>query len=338
MSVWVLGEPCADEEAQLLLPHLVTLKAQHHITSVACGAAHVLATDQGRSLFSWGDNARGQLGDGTLLSRQQPKLVARLEHYKIGSFACGYAHSVVLVQQMEPYEHCERMDFSSQVEVVLSSRACDAVQCFSWGDNGAGQLGREAHLGSPDPWPGLVQLESIRDSELVLDGTKNAGGRKNCIVACGLGHTCVITKKGEVISWGANQWGQCGRFPENQSMRPGLVLSMQKKHIKLIACGAAHTLVGDAKGVAYSFGCNTAAQLGDGAHGDQPQALAREILLPVGFRPIQLACGEEFSCALGTDGRLLTWGNGSCGQLGHGSFLSLRYPKEVSCEFLTQGR
>jgi alpha-tubulin suppressor-like RCC1 family protein len=50
----------------------------------------------------------------------------------------------------------------------------------------------------------------------------------------------------------------------------------------------------------------------------------------------QLACGEEFSCALTSDGKLLTWGFGGSGQLAHGSAMSLKLPKEVTCGALEQ--
>jgi alpha-tubulin suppressor-like RCC1 family protein len=64
-------------------------------------------------------------------------------------------------------------------------------------------------------------------------------------------------------------------------------------------------------------------QLGDGGCSRQPcpsPVLAKMPPAPV----VQLACGEEFSCAVTADGRLLTWGFGGCGQLGHGSALSLK--------------
>ena len=44
---------------------------------------------------------------------------------------------------------------------------------------------------------------------------------------------------------------------------------------------------------------------------------------------VQVACGEEFSCALTAEGALFTWGFGGCGQLAHGSALSLKLPKEA---------
>jgi E3 ubiquitin-protein ligase HERC2 len=53
----------------------------------------VACTDQG-SVYTWGDNDEGQLGDGSTTAIQRPRLVVALQGKKITRVACGSAHTL----------------------------------------------------------------------------------------------------------------------------------------------------------------------------------------------------------------------------------------------------
>jgi hypothetical protein len=59
------------------------------VTSVALGAAHVLATSAEGFVFAWGDNAFGQLGLGDVEPRDSPVLNPLLTGKRIRKVACG---------------------------------------------------------------------------------------------------------------------------------------------------------------------------------------------------------------------------------------------------------
>lgn len=90
-----------------------------------------------------------------------------------------------------------------------------------------------------------------------------------------------------------------------------------------VACGGAHTLILTEAGKLLACGLNACGQLGDGTHTDVPQATPMAVKLPPSTRVAQIGCGEEFSCALTSEGKLFVWGHGGCGQLGHGATSSL---------------
>ena len=44
----------------------------HGITALAAGDAHTVALRQNGTLWAWGYNGQGQLGDGTVMNRTSP--------------------------------------------------------------------------------------------------------------------------------------------------------------------------------------------------------------------------------------------------------------------------
>lgn len=147
------------------LPGGVTLT---HITgggTFTCG----LAADGGA--YCWGDNAAGQLGDGTTTTRGTPVRV---------QIPAG----VTLTQIVTGVEHaCGRASTGS-------------VYC--WGDGGAGQLGDGAFSGR------LVPV-AVPLPPGVLAAQLSAGG-----VGGGVGHSCAVTTTGAAYCWGSNAYGQIG--------------------------------------------------------------------------------------------------------------------------------
>ncbi|XP_062160623.1 ultraviolet-B receptor UVR8 isoform X1 [Alnus glutinosa] len=81
----------------------------------------------------------------------------------------------------------------------------------------------------------------------------------------------------------------------------------------------------------WSWGAGTEGQLGTGSLEDEhlPQLLHLPSLASAG--PISLlTCGSAHVIALTSGGRVLTWGRGTSGQLGHGDIFNSLYPKLVA--------
>ncbi|GMP94143.1 hypothetical protein CsSME_00043705 [Camellia sinensis var. sinensis] len=86
----------------------------------------------------------------------------------------------------------------------------------------------------------------------------------------------------------------------------------------------------------WSWGAGTEGQLGTGKLQDEHLPLLLLLQLPLssaaagGAVPISLlSCGGAHVIALTTGGRVLTWGRGTSGQLGHGEMVNCLHPKPV---------
>jgi len=144
------------------------------------------------------------------------------------------------------------------------------------------------------------------------------GGKAVVMVASGNKHTACVTAKGTLWTWGNGQFGRLGHGDREQRQRPA---RLRKERFggspaMMVSCGGEHTLVLTADAV-WSCGCGSYGQLG---HGDTADKLVLTLVGAEGFRGAQIvmvAAGGLHSVALGTEGRVWTWGWGHFGQLGH---------------------
>jgi alpha-tubulin suppressor-like RCC1 family protein len=86
-------------------------------------------------------------------------------------------------------------------------------------------------------------------------------------VSCGSYHTIATSNRGEVFSWGANDFGQCGTGASVSAHNlPQSVNFDQyfKPNIVAVSSGAYHTGFIDIRGKTYMCGKNTSGQLGIG--------------------------------------------------------------------------
>ncbi|GLD96117.1 hypothetical protein PINS_up004795 [Pythium insidiosum] len=116
-------------------------------------------------------------------------------------------------------------------------------------------------------------------------------------VACGLSHALVLTRDGNVHSWGFNDHGQLGHGSEaTLRARSGGTVCYAWHYDERDARES--PLLVDPTPLAYFAGA--------------PAQQAEPIVVQ------SVVCGDYFSLALGADGDVFSWGEGSEGQLGHG--------------------
>lgn len=167
--------------------------AGRSVVSVATGRDFTLALCTDGSLFAWGLNADGQLGDGSNLNRLSPVAVDRsgiLAGKQVIAIAAGDHHSFAL---------------------------CSDGTVAAWGRNTDGQLGDN-------------QLVS-RNRPVAVDVTGILGGKSVVSLIAGADHTLAACSDGTLVGWGRNHRGQLadgilsGRpFPVEVStltLRPG---------------------------------------------------------------------------------------------------------------------
>lgn len=169
-----LGQGNQDEEDSSLVPVQVGTDSDWVDLSVG---EHSCAIRENGSLWCWGDNHGGQLGDGTTEDRSLPvRTVAEAQWIEI---AVSHRHS------------CGIQDDGS---------------LWCWGRNTYGQLGT--------PEDGLQYAEPTRvdiDREFVT-------------VATGPENTCTVTDQGALYCWGSNDHGQVGDGTTEERLSPSRVV------------------------------------------------------------------------------------------------------------------
>ena len=309
------------------------------ISSVSSGVAHTCAVATNGSMYCWGTNSSGQLGDGTNVDRSSPVQVS----------VPGGARSVSVGE----FHTCA---------VSLSA----AVYC--WGANADGQLGVGSNAGSRVPVP----VASLVDTALISAGRKHtcalsATGRVQCWGdnrGFGLGtgrlanvtlpapvlpwsgaeapiltgvvsgsaatsHTCARSTSGTVQCWGSTH----GSYGPSISLSPVAADIVGLSGVVAVAAGGinsspaenGHTCAILGNATVACFGYNGNGQLGDGTTQDAKAPVAVAGL--VGAK--RLSLGGSHSCVVNTSGNVYCWGLNQRGQLANGDLKNSATPAAV---------
>lgn len=158
------------------------------------------------------------------------------------------------------------------------------------GANHRGQLGL-GDLSLRSAWTPVLDLKWARVAQ----------------VACGLGHTAVLTGEGFVLVTGANDFGQLGLGDRAQRLR---FTKVGLPPARMIATGNAHTVVLLENGSVYASGDNSRGQLGG------RRDRGRDKFAPIGCfgrQVVRIACGSDTTMLLTVDNMILVTGKRHCG-------------------------
>jgi alpha-tubulin suppressor-like RCC1 family protein len=246
---------------------------------ITAGQDHACTVSSAGAVLCWGDNANGELGDGTEVASNLPVQVAGLSSgvatISAGSnFTCavttggsaqcwgenssgqlGNGNAVSSAWPSAVLDSTGKAPLGGVVTISAGvENACalsndGSVRC--WGANNSGQLGNGTS-GSPSSIPVGV-LDST--SQLALTGI--------AVISGGMDDFCAITNEGAALCWGANDHGQLGNGSETNSTKP-LVVSGLSSGVAAIASGTDHTCAVTSAGVAQCWGSNIDGQLASG--------------------------------------------------------------------------
>ncbi|KAI8541759.1 hypothetical protein RHMOL_Rhmol08G0087300 [Rhododendron molle] len=330
----------------------------HRWLDIACGREHTAAVASDGSLFTWGANEFGQLGDGTEKGRKQPKRVKQLQTEFVISVSCGAHCTAAIAEPREKNgtEMTRRLWVWGQNQgsnyprlywgafapnTTIRQVSCGAVHVVvlsedgllqAWGYNEYGQLGRG------------VTCEGLQGARVIIGYAKFLDEAPELVkitqVSCGEYHTAAISDKGEVYTWGLGSMGQLGHCSlqyGDKELLPRRVVALDGIFIKDIACGGVHTCAVTEKGALYAWGGSQAGQLGLGPQTglfscvpNDSKTIFRNIPVLVVPSGVQLvACGHSHTLIYTKDGRIHGWGYNSYGQAANERSTYAWYPSPV---------
>ena len=185
------------------------------------------------------------------------------------------------------------------------------TELYSWGYNDDGQLGvgNTTNSGAPEK----VLLPS---------------GVSATAAASGSDFSLAVGSDGKLYSWGDNIDGQLGTGNTNNSSTPVVVSLPGGVTPTAVAAGFDHSVALGSNGQVYDWGFNGFGQLGNNTTTTSSSPV--EAQLPSGVTATAVGAGQYMTEALGSNGKVYTWGDGSMGELGDGSTGNKKVPTPVS--------
>lgn len=311
-------------------------------THISAGESHTCALLDSGGVHCWGDNGRGQLGNGASGTGQESSEAVRVLGLNTAMhIAAGREHNCAALKDGQVY--CWGYNFRGQLgngntttqaapvpvtgitNAIAVAAGGDhscalisggAVMC--WGYNGDGELGNGSSV-------------FYSTSAVPVTGITNATA-----ISAGLLHTCALLTTNRVRCWGYNGYGGLGDGSFTSRNAPVDVSNIVASSI---AAGWYHTCA-TYSGNAYCWGDNSHGILGNGNTTDSN--------LPIQVQNLSaatgIAAGELHTCArrsAGT-GEIQCWGNGSNGRLGNDntthSFVPVKALAIDSFSVVTTGR
>jgi alpha-tubulin suppressor-like RCC1 family protein len=302
---------------------------------IAAGGYHTVVLKEDGTLWAWGSNYHGQLGDGTMIHRHSPVKVGDDNDWT--GVGAGEYHTVAL-----------KGDGS----------------LWAWGYNESGQLGdgtRESknepfRVGTDNDWVAVtaggwhtLALKSNRtlwawglnisgqlgDGTTVSKNTPVSIGTDQdwAVIAAGDSHTVAVKIGGTLWAWGNNGSGQLGIGPTDNKLIPTKVDSATDWFTA--AAGEYHTLATKQDGSLWGWGDNYYGQLGDGTTEDRysPVRIGADADGWGTSNTKGIAAGKDYTIALkrvGDSFTLCAWGRNNFGQLGDGTTTERHSPTVIS--------
>ena len=274
--------------------------------------SYTMAIRADSSLWAWGGNWSGQIGNGTAGRGRSQRTPIRIMEDVVavstswhtlaiqsdGSlWAWGPNDSGQLGDGTTENRHSPVQVMEDVAAVSAGNGHTLAIRTdgslWAWGSNRFGQLGD----GTTEDRHSPVQvMEDV------------------AAVSVGSGHTLAIRTDGSLWAWGWNEWGRLGDGTTEDRHSPVMVME------DVVAVSASsHTLAIQSDGSLWAWGYNSSGQLGNGTATGRHRAYPNPSPIRIMEDVVAVFAGGSHTLAIRTDGSLWVWGDNSSGQLGDGT-------------------
>lgn len=247
---------------------------------ISIEGSHVLALKTNGTLWAWGSNSFGQLGDGTNVNKNVPIQIGTDNNW---------------------------IDISagSYFSIALKSNGT----LWSWGGNYGGELGDGTYNSR------IIPTQIGTDTNWVS-------------INCGSFHCIAFKSDGTIWTWGTNSYGQLGNGITSNTVNIPTYFGLQSDWLKL-ALGAFHTLGIKTNGTLWAWGSNIEGQLGY-----ENTQFFNNTPFQVGTSTnwLNVDAGEHHSVATMNNQTLWAWGKNSNGQFGNGTNTNTNYPIQINSD------
>ena len=307
---------------------------------ISAGETHTVAIRDGE-LWAWGNNANGQLGDGTTNTRWYPvRIGARTDWVHV--FA-GNTHTMAIREDgtlwawgnaldgrtglglmsgntTTPFQVGTATDWTYvsagfNHTVGIREDAFGNRTLWAWGNNAHGQLGIGGT--TSQNLPQRVGTDTNWATVSAGGGLSGQWGGTN------FGHTVASRTDGTLWAWGGNHDGRLG-LGQNSSASTTIPTRVgTATNWASVSTGGAHTVATRRDGSLWAWGSNHWNQLGDG---DTSTVRTTPVRIGADNDWASVSAGLSYTVAVRTTGSLWVWGSNTNGRLGDGTTTSRNVP------------
>ncbi len=265
------------------------------------------------TLWCWGTNALGEVGDGTQLERPAPVKVGAASDWV--AVSSGYEHTCGL--HADGSAQCWGKNLSGQLGIgsAAVTLAPATIPMTTWDTISTGY----DHSCGIEPDGTLWCWGNDSDGQLGIGNQPNqlapakVGADTDWIaVSAGQQATCALKKNGDLYCWGSDNFGQLGNGAAPASDTPVHVGAASWRSVassQALACGV------QTNGTLWCWGNDDVGQLGDGGYTsvDAPTQVGTD----TDWSDVAPGIGLEV-CARKSSGDVLCWGNDAYGEVADG--------------------
>ncbi len=284
------------------------VKIMNDVSAVSAGSGYTFAIKADNTLWAWGNNTYGQLGNGS--TQDCPEPVKIMED--VISVSAGAGHTIAVKADHTLWvwgaNNCGQLGngntASSQIPLQIMdnvSVACAggdhsaAVKLdgslWIWGTDYAGELGTSGKTNALDAIGNPCQTTPV---QIMKDVSK---------ISLGYWHSTVIKKDGSLWAWGANY---CGVLGNGGFMYPNIIESkgIQNTPIKvlenaaIVATGKYNTFAAKNDSSLWGWGDNLWGQLGNenlGNYDLESDVMWKCQTIPLQLNPLKVSIPSQYS-------------------------------------------
>lgn len=308
----------------------VPVVAENEITpKISVGNGFMVALASDGTLYAWGSNFAGMLGNGTNIDSAAPVKVTMPVGVRFASVSAGWNHVIALSTEGRIYTWGSNAygqlgsDAAGEVTVPKEisfpvSKTVVAVaagnsfslaltsdgEVYAWGLNSMGQLG--------------VPNESLKETKLPQ---KIEALSEVFVTSIEAGNTtaAAISAEGKVWLWGDNANCQCGSSL-GDVIPPTSKIATDSYFAVGVALGDYHSSLVELNGSVKSFGTNRYGQFGNGSNvSNKANIKMNGAILPEGVVASYIAAGSGHCLMIDAKGEIYSFGDNRAGQLGYES-------------------
>ena len=260
---------------------------QFTFTTIAAGDHSSLAIGSDGNLYAWGNNTRGQLGDGTTENKLTPVKVPK---------PAGVSNGFTWTQVSTRWDHTLALGSDHNL--------------YAWGWNGYGQLGNTSIPTGSDNLAAYSSKPVLVSTPAGVTFTQLSAGRY---------HSLALGSDKQLYAWGLNTSGRLGDGTEIQRFTPVPVHQPAGVTFSQFSAGDTSCFAISTNGDLYAWGWNGYGRLGDGSNAEDrktPTLISPPDRASAGFTWARVMVRDDHVLAIGSDGNLYSWGLNEYGQLG----------------------